>query len=216
MNQILKKTQQVIAKCSGSLQAISVALIATKPVQQSPQVIGITSQYAGEGCSTLALGMAQSLSKQQKGKVLLIDAVVGAQDLTQLLSLQRMVLKVGERFEWPSLLQTSAFYGIDVLSLSAPSLEWLATDTESHPAWQRLLAEYRWVIVDVGAWSTPTPHLWAQRLEQAVLVVDVNATTADKLSRFRAEIDRSQLKMLGFILNKRTYPIPEKLYRLAS
>lgn len=216
MNQTLKKTQQVIAKCGGSLQSLSVALIATKPVQQSSQVIGVTAQYAGEGCSTLALGMAHSLSKQQKGKVLLIDAVVGGQDLTHLLSLQRMSVKFGERLEWSSLLQTSAFYGIDVLSLSAPSLEWLATDAESQAAWQLLLTDYRWVIVDVGAWSTPVPHLWAQRLEQVLLVVDVNATTADKLSRFRAEIDRSQLKMLGFILNKRTYPIPEKLYRLAS
>lgn len=216
MSQVLKKTQQVIAKCSGSLQALSVALLAAKPVQQSTQVIGVTAQYAGEGCSTLALGMAQSLSKQQKGKVLLIDAVVGGQDLTQLLGFQRANVKIGERFEWSSLLQNSAFYGIDVLSLSASSLEWFATDAESQPAWQALLAEYRWVIVDVGAWSTPTPHLWAQRLDQVLLVVDVNATTADKLSRFRAEIDRSHLKMLGFILNKRTYPIPEKLYRLAS
>ncbi len=216
MNQVYKKTQQVIAKCSSGLQALSVGVLAATPVQQSSQVIGVASQYPGEGCSTLALGVAQSLSKHQKGKVLLLDAVIGGQDITQLLALNRANLKAGEALEWSSLLQSSPLYGIDVLSLTAPLLEWLATDVAANPAWQALLAEYRWVIVDVGAWSTPTPHLWAKRLENVLLVVDVNATTADKLARFRAEIDRSQLKMLGFILNKRTYPIPEKLYRMAS
>lgn len=216
MNAPHKKTQQIIAKCSPSLQALSVRLLSCTPVQNTTQVIGVTAQYSGEGVSSVVLGLGQALGKQQKGRVLIIDAVPGPQDLTQLLNATRRHLVMKAEFDWSPLLQSSSLYGVDLLSLTVQGLEWLATDPEAAAVWQLLLADYRWVIVDVGAWSTATPHLWAPRLDQVLLVVDVNSTTADKLTRFRAEMDHSQLRMLGFVMNKRTYPIPEKLYRLAS
>jgi Mrp family chromosome partitioning ATPase len=46
-----------------------------------------------------------------------------------------------------------------------------------------------------------------------VLVLEANATRRDATARITERLHAMQVKVLGAVLNKRTFPIPESLYR---
>jgi Mrp family chromosome partitioning ATPase len=46
-----------------------------------------------------------------------------------------------------------------------------------------------------------------------VLVLEANATRRDATARITERLYAMQVKVLGAVLNKRTFPIPESLYR---
>ena len=53
-----------------------------------------------------------------------------------------------------------------------------------------------------------------QAVDGVVLVVSANATRRDTVARVKSRFDDLGVPMLGVVLNDRTYPIPQSLYRL--
>jgi Mrp family chromosome partitioning ATPase len=46
-----------------------------------------------------------------------------------------------------------------------------------------------------------------------VLVLEANNTRREAAMRVTEQLNMAQIKVLGAVLNKRTFPIPEPLYR---
>ena len=53
-----------------------------------------------------------------------------------------------------------------------------------------------------------------QAVDGVVLVVSANATRRDAVARVKSRFDDLGIPILGVVLNDRTYPIPQALYRL--
>jgi Mrp family chromosome partitioning ATPase len=46
-----------------------------------------------------------------------------------------------------------------------------------------------------------------------VLVLEANSTRREAAMRVTESLSQAQIRVLGAVLNKRTFPIPESLYR---
>jgi capsular exopolysaccharide synthesis family protein len=77
-----------------------------------------------------------------------------------------------------------------------------------------LRAAFDYVLID-----TPPVNLYAdaialgQLADGVILVVEANATRREAARKAKESLDAANVRVLGAVLNKRTFPIPESLYR---
>src|SRR4029453_18701317 len=78
-----------------------------------------------------------------------------------------------------------------------------------------LRSEFDYVLVDVP----PINHyadatLLGQLADGVVLILEANSTRGETTRKDKESLEAASLRLLGAVLNKRTFPIPEFLYRL--
>lgn len=100
---------------------------------------------------------------------------------------------------------------------SASDPEALLTAPRVKPRLQELCARFDRVLI-----SAPPIDLHAESLalgqmvDGVVLVVAANVTRRNAVHRVKSRLDALGVPVLGIVLNERTFPIPEPLYRLSN
>ena len=78
-----------------------------------------------------------------------------------------------------------------------------------------LRKEFDFVLIDVPALSTYADGMAIGRLaDGVVLILEANCTRRESASKVAESLRSAEIRILGAVLNKRTYPIPEPLYRV--
>jgi Mrp family chromosome partitioning ATPase len=73
---------------------------------------------------------------------------------------------------------------------------------------------FDYVLISAPALSQETDATFIGQLaDGVVLVVDANRTRRETARRAKEQLESAQLKLLGAVLDQRTFPIPEMLYR---
>ena len=78
-----------------------------------------------------------------------------------------------------------------------------------------LPAEFAHVVISappIGLYTDAA--LLAQKTDGIVLVLEANATRRMAALKAKQALMASNVRVLGTVLNNRTFPIPEKVYRL--
>jgi Mrp family chromosome partitioning ATPase len=78
-----------------------------------------------------------------------------------------------------------------------------------------LPAEFAHVVISappVGLYADAA--LLAQKTDGIVLVLEANATRWRTVRKAKQALESAHVKVLGTVLNNRTFPIPEKIYRM--
>lgn len=80
-----------------------------------------------------------------------------------------------------------------------------------------LSTRFRFLVLDCGAVGV-SGMLWpvARVVDDLLLVVAAGETTKSQIVYAQRLIERSGAHLAGCILNKRTYPLPKRLYRLLA
>jgi Mrp family chromosome partitioning ATPase len=79
---------------------------------------------------------------------------------------------------------------------------------------KELRETFRYVVIHSGPIRLETsPTLLSRWTDGVVLVVEANATRRDTARRVREILDAAKVRVLGVILNNRTFPIPDAIYR---
>ena len=89
------------------------------------------------------------------------------------------------------------------------SLERIQLGIESLPA------EFEYVVINaapIGLYSDAV--LRGQKADGAVLVLEANSTRRASARAVKQALDRANIRLLGTVLNNRTFPIPETFYAL--
>lgn len=77
-----------------------------------------------------------------------------------------------------------------------------------------LRARFEFILIDApGAHARGDGAHLAQLSDGAILVVEANRTRRASALRARQSLERLDIRVLGSVLNNRTYPIPTRLYR---
>jgi hypothetical protein len=77
-----------------------------------------------------------------------------------------------------------------------------------------LRTRYNYVIVDCPSLKESTDVLGLTTLADGVLlVIEANKTTKSQIALLERTIEGANGKILGHVLNKRTYPIPDRVHR---
>jgi capsular exopolysaccharide synthesis family protein len=184
----------------------------------SPRTVVFTGAEQGNGCSWVCARVAEVLVGQVSGSVCLVDANLRHPGLHEQFG-------VHNRYGLTDALQKREPIRSYAQPLFCPNL-WLvssgppAGDNQSLLASDRmrlrmteLRAEFDYVLVDTAAISTCTDATaLACSTDGLVLVLKANSSRRESARKAIHDLKAAKARVLGAVLNQRTFPIPQSIY----
>jgi len=171
-----------------------------------------------EGVSTVVTGIGRSFCTTYAGKVLLLDAAKGSNNLAAQLSLPEKVVKIEDIkngcSNFDEYIIRHEQLGIDLLTLDDSCISFSDNKNKSRTFLEHASKCYDLILIDAGALSDNRSTHWLNVSDYRVLVVDATTATHEALEHQKNEISQRGIKIDGSVLNKRSYPIPRSLYWL--
>jgi capsular exopolysaccharide synthesis family protein len=186
---------------------------------QVPSVIAVTSCHRGEGVSSVAANLATALARQKDGRVLLVDANFNNPSVHLIFGLPQSPGLTEIFFKGQldaSAIQPSSIKNLNILTSGKNPLDLSVLSESRHFAdllslWK---TEYSFVIFDTSALQgVPAGLSLSPLVDGVILVVEAGRTRWEVARQFIDGLDKTKSNLLGVVLNKREFPIPEWLYR---
>jgi receptor protein-tyrosine kinase len=179
----------------------------------------MSSATAGEGVTTISLFVAISLARRAGRSVCVVDATLKTAGLTRWLGLEGQ-LGVSDvchgLADWSDALRATVIDNLFVVGTGRAGGEpsvLLGSEAGQKMAGD-LSTRFDYVLIDAGrTLGQVEPALLAPTVDGTVLVVRANHTKREVLAKAEAEIRSHGGRVVGSILNRRTFPIPEAVYR---
>jgi capsular exopolysaccharide synthesis family protein len=184
----------------------------------SGNTVGILGSDLGEGASTVAAGLAVRLARGGNGPVLLVDASLHGGAVHRAFGLAASPglgdLLLGTALD-EDVIARSGISELDILPAgeAEPGVP-LAHKIEELGRLITLWRErYRFVVLDLPpVGHTPAAARAAASLGGIVLVVEAGRSRLEAFARTRDLLVKSGGRILGVVLNKRRFPIPQWVY----
>jgi Mrp family chromosome partitioning ATPase len=189
---------------------------------QSPtgkgSVVVFASVDSGSGCSTVCKQAARVLAESVPGSVCLADAnfretaPVSAFGASQL-GLADALRSSAPIREFAKQVQRENLWLLSCGSQLEQSVGLLHSDRMKKRV-ADLREEFDYVLIDAPALNSYSDGVaLGQFADGLVLILEANTTRRDATSRIAERLHAMQVRVLGAVLNKRTFPIPASLYR---
>lgn len=189
------------------------------PEGLAAKVVMFAGVDAGSGCSGVCAAAARILASNTHNTVCLLEANLRKPTLPQLFG-------VSNHFGLSDALQGDGRIR-EYVKPVGPNNLWLLScgaETEQTPKLlnstrmkeriAELRREFDYILVDVPALAEyADATALAGLMDGVVVVLEANATRREAASQAVDRLRAAQAKVLGAVLNKRTFPIPEPLYR---
>ncbi|HXM64754.1 MAG TPA: CpsD/CapB family tyrosine-protein kinase [Terriglobales bacterium] len=177
-----------------------------------------TSMESGDGCSWICSRVGEILAGQVAGSICLVDCSLRAP------SLHRQ-FKVENHYGLADALSGDGPIRQYAQQLSRPNL-WLLSGGATNDGSQVLLtsdrmrariaelrAEFNYVLMDVASFNVCNhAMIFGGLSDGVVLVLKANSTRRDATREVMQQLEASKVRLLGAVLNQRTFPIPERIY----
>jgi capsular exopolysaccharide synthesis family protein len=189
------------------------------PGPQAPHLVLFCSVESGAGTTWICAHAAETLASQVEGSVCLVDANLrtpflheyfgldNLYGLSEALLQSRPIRTLTHQINGDNLwLVTSGSSPLD------PSV--LLTSDRLRGCLVELRAEFDYVLVDgPPAILYADTALLGKLADGVVLVVRANSTRREAAKKAAEILASANVRLMGAVLNKRTFPIPEALYR---
>ena len=184
----------------------------------APRMVAFAGVDHGNGCSHICVSIAEALAKNASGPVCLLEANFRSPGLPSLFGARNHYgLTDALQGEGPirSFAKPAGPENLWLISSGA-----LAADSPSLLTAERvkfrlaeLRMEFAFIIID----SPPLAHygdatVLGQLADGLVLVLEAENTRRETAGAVVVGLRSSRIKILGAVLNKRTFPIPQKIY----
>jgi protein-tyrosine kinase len=190
----------------------------TSQKSDTPRAVGFCGIGHGDGASWICAQVALAVAAQGAASICAVDANLRSPALHSYFGtanrrgLAEAIRQVGpirkflELGPSPNLLVLSAGMNAD------PSL--LLTSERFRERVAELRAEFEFLIFD----APPAGHandtaVLGGLLDGVVLVVGAHSTRREAARKAKEILDKGNVRLLGTVLNRRTFPIPDALYR---
>jgi Mrp family chromosome partitioning ATPase len=187
--------------------------------QKGPRVILFAGIEQGTGCSQICLLVAETLRSAVSGSICLVDANFRSPSLPRLLGmtnsygLTNALLEDGPVRAFVRPLQLANAWLLSCGSLGPGSLD-LLNSQHMKTRFEELRAQFDYLLIDAPSLSRYADATALGRLTDGlVLVLEANSTRKETALNVMENLRAAQIQVLGAVLNKRTFPIPEPLYR---
>jgi capsular exopolysaccharide synthesis family protein len=188
------------------------------PGNQSPKVVVFSGAESGAGCSSICTGAAEALAAHVSEPVCLVDSNLRFPSLHLCLGVEndkglREALVSPEPVrEFVRKLPGDRLWLL-TSGLTPPSR--MGTMNSSHLAAkiEELRREFPYILID-----SPPVNIYSdaislgQSADGVVLVISANTTRKDAARRAKMSFEGAGARLLGAVLNNRTYPIPQSIY----
>lgn len=185
----------------------------------SPRVVVFTATESGNGCSWICARAAELLASQATGSVCLVDANLRSPGLHQQFGVEN-------HYGLADALRGSDPMGNFAKVMSRPNL-WLVSSGSSpelslpllgSDRMRQRIAEMRahtdYVLIDAAGLNVSNDAATlAAAADGIVLVLKANSSRRETVRKTVHELQAAKISVLGAVLNQRTFPIPESVYK---
>jgi capsular exopolysaccharide synthesis family protein len=183
-----------------------------------PRVVAFSGVQEGAGCSWMLARTAQLLAEADAGSVCVIDADLRNPTLHK-------YFRVGNSFGLSDALigtqpvseYVSRLGGpLHLLSSGSviPKVETLLSSSTFRLRVEELCVSFRFVLFDTPPLAGSSDALVvASRTDGLVMVIEADSTNRDLALKAAKDASATNVHLLGTVLNKRTFPIPEAIFR---
>jgi len=175
---------------------------------------------SGSGCSCICAHAAETLANQRLGSVCLVDANLRSPKLPDLFGvgnhygLTDALSKSGSIRGFAKVVRSDNLWLLSCGSLAAESAG-LLNSGSMKARLAELRKEFDYVLLDSPPLSTYADGVaLGQLADGLVLVLEANSTRREAAAKVAENLRAAQITILGAVLNKRTFPIPETFYNL--
>jgi succinoglycan biosynthesis transport protein ExoP len=187
--------------------------------EKAPQAVIFSSVDPGEESSRICALVGEALAARVSGSVCLVDANLYSPSLHRQFDVENCG-GLGEMIGTKGAVRGFA------RQLPAGNL-WLVTRGKLHAEPHTLLAsigirerlaelrnEFDYVLIEASAVSINGTATWLGPLaDGVVLIVEANSTRREVARKAKESLERAGVRLLGAVLNNRTFPIPDVIYR---
>ena len=186
--------------------------------QNSPRIALFSGLERDAGCASICVRAGEILAAQAEGSVCLVDANFQSPSLHEYFDLQNNkglaeatqesapIQEFAQQLSPANLWLITGGYGASQLNIAK------VTD-RLRSRMEELRNAYRYVVFNSGPfWLNANAMLLSKWTDGVVLVLEANSTRRDTARRIKESLAVANTKVLGVVLNNRTYPIPEALY----
>jgi len=183
------------------------------------RVVVVSGMESGTGASWICARMAEVLASQVSGSVCVVDANLRAPGLHR-------EFGVPNHYGLTDALQVSDPIRRFVTSLSRPNL-WLLSCGAEVEGMQTMLGsdrmrailpelqrEFDYVLVDAPPMDASDDSVILGRgAEGIVLVLKAHSSRRESARKAVRDLENASVRVLGAVLNRRTFPVPESIWR---
>jgi protein-tyrosine kinase len=170
------------------------------------------------GCATACVRAGEILAARGEGFVCVVDAALGSPSLhkhfgvANVKGLAEAVLESGPVQDFAYKLPEGNLW-VMPSGLTAPRLSVPQLSDRLRSRMIELRASFKYVVIHSSPFHLdPVSIPLSQLTDGVVLVVEANSTRRESARRVKKNLEVARVRLLGVVLNNRTYPIPEALY----
>ena len=189
------------------------------PGPTKSHMVVVSGMEPGNGCSWICARMAEILATQISGSVCVVDANLRSPGLHH-------EFGVTNHYGLTDALQGSEPIRRFVTSLSRSNL-WLLSSGSGAEGTQTMLGsdrmrsllpelqrEFDYVLIDAPPIESSDDSLVLGRsADGIVLVLKAHASRRERARKAVRDLETANVRVLGAVLNRRTFPVPESIYR---
>ncbi len=200
-------------------QQIKVKLITRFP-EMSIKTLMVTSTAHGDGSSTTAVGLATALARDCKLKVLLIDVNLRSPSLHEVFKIEYdqglFNLLTRRNYEKSSIFRKKEYGDLYVIPSGGTHTGPLTLfESDRFDNFLKFVREkFSYVILDAPPVNgCAESRILGPKVDGVILVIEAGKTRRQVAVQVKQELEDAGAKVLGVVLNKRKYYIPEWVYR---
>jgi capsular exopolysaccharide synthesis family protein len=186
--------------------------------RNSRTAVVFTAVENGTGCTSICAGAAEAIAAQVEAPVCVVDANLRRPGLhlcfgrENLKGLTDSVFKPGSIRTFVQKLPGSNLWLLPCGSMASQLSAVMKTE-HLEARISELRKEFAYILIDTPPVSEHTDAILLARLaDGAVLVLESNATRREVARIAKEDLESARVRVLGAVLNKRTFPIPQFLY----
>jgi Mrp family chromosome partitioning ATPase len=185
------------------------------------RMVVVSAMEAGNGCSWICARMAEVLASQVSGSVCVVDAnlrspglhrefgVPNHYGLTDALQVAEPIRRFVTSLSRPNLWLLSCGAGVEV-----EGMQTMLSSDRMRALLPELQREFDYVLIDAPPIESGDDSVVLGRsAEGIVLVLRANASRRETARKAVQNLETANVRVLGAVLNRRTFPVPESIYR---
>jgi len=180
------------------------------------RVVTFSGVDHGNGCSWICVSAALTLANQTQGSICIVDGNLRTPSLQRYFNVENR-LGLAEAVVHPGpirdFVQPTSVKNLWVLTAGARASQTPLSSDALLARITELRSEFDHVLID-----TPPANLYADAISLArftdgiVLVLQSNFTRREAALKAKESFETAKVRLLGAVLNKRTFPIPQGVY----
>jgi polysaccharide biosynthesis transport protein len=189
------------------------------PAAGQPRVVVFAGIDPNNGCSRVCKRTAEVLASASLGTVCLVDADFHTPhtgrdvDSPSVLSLTETLAHGGPVRSYAHKMETHNLWQLACGSVNSMASKPIPSDVV-RVRLQELRQEFDRVLIDAPPLNLYSDAVaLAQLVDGLILIIEADVTRRETAREVTENLRQAGVKILGAVLNKRTYPIPERLYQ---